>query len=148
MGGPIEMGPITKWSFRPPPQASNIPPNFRLHKLSRLSVTRPIHQPTRHRTVYCGIVKIFNQDRRTNLARPLRFIQGIKSPRRPNFALKMYPIKQSRCLITWRNPTTPKHQDIKHGVVVGRTWRICFIAPIGFVGGHGWMRMRSTLFMM
>ena len=83
------------------------------------------------------------RDRRSNFARPSRFRQGIKSPRRPNFVLKMYPIKQSRLSIARRNPTTPEHQDVQYGVAVGWTRRICFIAPRGFVGGHGRMRMRS-----
>jgi hypothetical protein len=121
----------------PPHQASTIPPNFRCHKHSRLSVTRPIRQPTRHPTVDCGIVDFFGRDRQTNLARPLQFGQGIKPPCQPNFVLKMYPIKQSCRLIAWRNPTTPEHQDVKHGVAVGRPGRFCFIAAIAFVGGMG-----------
>jgi hypothetical protein len=79
-----------------------------------------------------------------NSARPSRFGQGIKSPRRPNFALKMYPIKQSRRSIVRRNPTTPKHQDIDHGVAVRWIWKIHVIAPRGSVGEHGRMRMWST----
>ncbi len=121
----------------PPPQVSNIPPNFCCHKHSRLSVTRPIHRPTRHPTVYCGIVEFFDWDRWTILAHPLGFGQGIKSPRRPNFALIIYPIKQCRRSIARRNPTTPKHQDVEHDVAVGWTWWVCFIAPRCFVGEHG-----------
>ncbi len=94
--------------------------------------------------VNCGMVNFLGRDRQSNLARPSRFGQGIKSPRRPNFALKMYPIKRSCRSIARRNPTTPKHKDVDYGVAVGWTWQICFIAPRGFVGGHGWMRMRST----
>ncbi len=90
------------------------------------------------------MVVFFGWDKRSNLARPLWFGQGIKFPRRPNFSLKMYPIKRSRRSIAWRNPTTPEHKDIEHGVAVGWTRRIHFIAPRGFVGGHGRMRMRST----
>ncbi len=54
----------------------------------------------------------------------------------------MYPIKQIRRSITRRNPTTPEHQDVEYGVEVGWMRRIHFIAPRGFVGGHGRMRMR------
>ncbi len=140
-----------KWAARspighsfPPHQASKIPLNFCPHKHSRLSFTRSIRQPARHPTVYCGIAEFFDRDRRTNSAHPSRFGQGIKSPRRPNFALKMYPIKQSRHSIAWRNQTTPEHQDVDHGVEVGWTRRFHFIAPRGFVGGHGRMRKWST----
>ncbi len=90
------------------------------------------------------MVDFLGWDRWFILAHPLRFGQGIKSPRRPNFALKMYPIKQSRRSIARRNPTTLDHQDVEYGVEVGWTRRICFIAPRGFIGGHGRMRMRST----
>ncbi len=90
------------------------------------------------------MVDFLGWDRRSNSARPSQFIQGVKSPHWPNFALKMYPIKQSHCSIARRNPATPEHHDVKYGVEVGWTWRICFIAPRSFVGGHGWMRMRST----
>jgi hypothetical protein len=83
------------------------------------------------------MVDFLGRDRRSNLARPSRFVQGIKSPRRPKFSLKMYPIKRSRCSIARRNPTTPKHQDVKYGVEVGWTRRIHFIAPRVFLGGHG-----------
>ena len=94
--------------------------------------------------VDCGMVDLLGRDRWSNLARPSQFGQGIKSPHCPIFALKMYPIKQSRRSITQRNPTTPEHQDGEYGVEVGWTRRICFIAPRGFLGGHGWMRIRST----
>jgi hypothetical protein len=87
--------------------------------------------------VDCGMVDFLGRDRWSNLARPLQFGQGIKSPRRPNFALKMYPIKRSRRSITRRNPTTPEQQDIIYGVAVGWTQRFSFIAPRGFVGEHG-----------
>ncbi len=133
-----------KWAARspighsfPPHQVSNIPPNFCRHKHSPLSVTRPIRRPTRHPTVDCGIVDFFNRDKRTNLACPLQFGQGIKSPCQPNFVIKMHPNKRSRCSIARRNPTMVKHQTVKHGVAVGRRWRFCFIAPIAFVGGMG-----------
>ena len=133
-----------KWAARspmghsfPPHQASNIPPNFRCHKHSCLSVTRPICRPTRHPKVDCGIVDFFNRDRWTNSARPWRFGQGIKSPCQPNFVLKMYPIKRSRRSIARRNPTIFEHQNVEHGVAVGRPRRFCFIAPIAFVGGMG-----------
>ncbi len=89
------------------------------------------------------MVDFLGRDRRSNLARPSRSGQGIKSPRRPNFTLKMYPIKQSRLSIARSNPTPPKHKDVEHGVAVGWTGRIRFIAPRGFVGWHGRMRMRS-----
>ena len=95
-------------------------------------------------TVDCGMVDFLGRDRQSNLARPLQFGQGIKSPRRPNVALKMYPIKRSRRSIARRNQTTPKYQDVNHDVVAAWVWRICFIAPRGFVGGNGRMRMRST----
>jgi hypothetical protein len=90
------------------------------------------------------MVDFLSRDRWPNLARPLRFGQGIKFPRQPNFTLKMYPIKQIRHSIARRNPTTPEHQDVEYGFEVGWTWWICFIAPSGFVGGHGRMRMQST----
>ena len=134
--------PWSNWSFLPPHQESKIPPNFSRRKHSRLSL--PIRQPTRHPMVDCGTVEIFDPDRRTNLACPSQFDQGIKSPRQPNFTLKMYPIKRSRHSFAWRNQTTPKHQDVDHGVEVGWMRRIRFIAPRGFVGGHGRMRKRST----
>ena len=68
--------------------------------------------------VDCDMVDFLGRDRRSNLTRPLLFGQGIKSPRRPNFALKMYPIKRSHRLIAQRT-TTPEHQDVKYGVEVG-----------------------------
>jgi hypothetical protein len=64
-------------------------------------------------TVDCGMIDFWGRDRWSYLARPSRFGQGIKSPRRPNFALKMYPIKQSRRSIARRNPTTSEHQDVE-----------------------------------
>ena len=36
--------PVINWPCLPPPQASNIPPNFRRHKQGRRSVPRPIRQ--------------------------------------------------------------------------------------------------------
>ncbi len=142
-----------KWAARspigysfPPHQASNINPNFRRHKHSQPPFLYTTNLPNIRRppTVDCDMVDFLVRDRGSNLARPLRFGQGIKSPCRPNFALKMYPIKRSRCSIAWRNPTTPEHQDVEYGVEVGWMWQIPFIAPRGFVGGHGRMRMRST----
>jgi hypothetical protein len=96
--------------------------------------------------VDCGMVDFLGRDRLSNSARPSRFGEGIKSPCRPNFTLKMYSIKRSHRSITWRNPTTPEHQNVKYGVEVGWTRRIRFIAPRGFLGGHGQMRMRSTYY--
>ncbi len=127
-----------------PHQASNIPPNFRCHKHIHLSFyTTNLPNIRRPLTVDCGMVDFLGRDRRSNLARSSRFGQGIKSPCWLNFALKMYPIKQSRRSIARRNPTLPEHQDVEYGVEVGWTRRICFIAPRGFVGGHGRMRKQS-----
>ena len=90
------------------------------------------------------MVDFLGRDRRSNLARLLQFGQGIKSLRRPNITLKIYSIKQSRRLIARRNPTTLEHQDVEYGVKVGWTRWICFIAPRGFLGGHGRMGRQST----
>ena len=50
---------------------------------------------TRHLTVGCGMVNFLDQDGRSNLARPLRFGQGIKAPCWLQFALKMYPVNEA-----------------------------------------------------
>jgi len=63
--------------------------------------------------------------------------QDIKSPRRPNIAHYMHPIKRFRRSIARPKRTAPLYPDVDHGVAVGRPRRFCFIAPIAFVGGMG-----------
>jgi hypothetical protein len=101
------------------------------------SVPRLIRHPTRHPTVDCGMVDFLDQDGRSNLARPSQLGQGIKSPRRPNFAQNMHPIKRFRRSIARPNRTALLYPDVDHGVAVGRPRRFRFIAPIAFVGGMG-----------
>ena len=71
------------------------------------------------------------------IVRPSRFGQGIKPPRRPNFAQNMHPNKRYRRSLARPNRTTPEYHDVDHGVAVWWPWRFCVIAPIAFVGGMG-----------
>ena len=87
--------------------------------------------------VDCGMVDFLDQDGWSNLARLSRLGQGIKSPRQPNFAQNMHPIKQCRRSIARLNRIALLYPDVYHGVAVGQPWRFCFTAPIAFVGGIG-----------
>jgi len=78
------------------------------------------------------MVDFSDRDRRSNLVLPLRFGQGIKPPRRPNFAQNMHPIKQCGRSIARQNRTTPEYHNVDNGAAVGRPRRICVIAPIAF----------------
>jgi hypothetical protein len=78
-----------------------------------------------------------DRDRRSNSVLPSRFGQGIKPPRRPNFAQNMHPNKRCRRSLPRPNRTTPEYHDVNHGVSVGWPRRFCVIAPIAFVGGMG-----------
>ena len=83
------------------------------------------------------MVDFLDRDRRSNLVLPSRFGQGIKPPRRPNFAQNMHPNKRCRRSLARPNRTTPEYHDVDHGVAVGWPRRFCVIAPIAFVGGMG-----------
>jgi len=87
--------------------------------------------------VDCGMVEFLDRDRRSNSVLPSRYGQGIKPPRRPNFAQNMHPNKRCRRSLAHSNRTTPEYHDVDHGVAVGRPWRCCIIALIAFVGGMG-----------
>jgi hypothetical protein len=78
-----------------------------------------------------------DQDRRSNLVLPSRFGEGIKPPRRPNFAQNMHPNKRCRRSLARPNRTTPEYHDADHGVAVWWPRRFCVIAPIAFLGGMG-----------
>ncbi len=108
-----------------PPQASNIPPNFRRHKQGRRSVPRPIRRTLRGPRRL--IVVWFNW---SNSVLPSRFGQGIKPPRRPNFAQNMHPNKRCRRSLARPNRTTPEYHNVDHGVAVGLPRRFLVIAPI------------------
>ncbi len=108
-----------------PPQALNIPPYFRRHKQGRHSVSRPIRRTQRSLQ---QLIVIWLTS---------RFGQGIKPPRRPNFALNMHPNKRCRRSLARPNRTTPEYHDANHGVAVGRPQWFRVIAPIAFVGGMG-----------
>ena len=120
-----------------PPPAQFISKKKVTTNRAAFSVPRPIRHPTRHPTVDFGMVDFLDQDGRSNLSRPLRLGQCIKSPRRPNFAQNMHPIKRFRCSIARPNRTPLLYPDVDHGVAVGRPWKFRFIAPIAFVGGMG-----------
>ena len=83
------------------------------------------------------MVEFLDWDRWSNSVLPSRFGQGIKPPRRPNFAQNMHPNIRCRRSLARPNRTTPEYQDVDHGVAVGWPWRFCVIAPIAFVGGMG-----------
>jgi hypothetical protein len=83
------------------------------------------------------MVDFLDRDRRSNSVLLSRFGQGIKPPRRSNFAQKMHPNKRCRRSLARPNRTTPEYHDVDHGVAVGRPWRFCVIASIAFVGGMG-----------
>ncbi len=60
--------------------------------------------------VDCGMVDFLDRDRRFNLVRPSRFGQGIKYPRRPNFAQNMHPLNGAAAPLPVRlgpHPNTP-----------------------------------------
>ena len=88
-------------------------------------------------TVDCDMVDFLDQDRRSNSVLLSRFGQGIKPPRRPNFAQNMHPNKRCRHSLARPNRTTPEYHDVDHGVAVGRPRRFYVIAPIAFEGGTG-----------
>ncbi len=110
----------------PSPQTG---PPFRLTADSP-TIKRPL-------TVDCGMVDFLDHDRRSNSVLPSRFGQGIKPPRRPNFAQNMHPNKRCRRSLARPNRTTPEYHEVNHGVAVGRPRRFCVIEPIAFVGGMG-----------
>jgi hypothetical protein len=83
------------------------------------------------------MVEFLDRDRRSNSVLPSRFGQGIKPPRRPNFAQNMHPIKWCRRSLARPNRSAPEYHDVVHGVAVGWPRRFCVIAPIAFVGGIG-----------
>ncbi len=134
-----------KWTARSPighafypPQASNIPPNFRRHKQGRHSVTRPIHQtlrgPRRLIVVWLNFW--------TGIDGPIRSshrdsARVTNPPRRPNFAQNMHPNKRFRRSLARPNWSAPEYHDVDHGVAVGCPRRFCVIAAIAFVGGMG-----------
>ena len=89
--------------------------------------------------VDCDMVDLLDQDTLSNSVLPSRFGQGIKAPRRTNFAQNMHPNKRCRRSLARPNRTTPEYHDVNHGVAVGRPRQFCIIAPIAFVGGMcGW----------
>jgi len=83
------------------------------------------------------MVDFLDHDRRSNSVLPSRFGQGIKPPRRPNFAQNMHPNKRCRRSLARLNRSAPEYHDVDHGVAVGCPRRFCVIAPIAFVGGMG-----------
>ena len=84
------------------------------------------------------MVEFLDRDRRSNSVLPSRFGQGIKPPRRPNFAQNMHPNKRCRRSLARLNRSAPEYHDADHGVAVGSPRRFCVIAPIAFfVGGMG-----------
>jgi hypothetical protein len=130
--------PVTNWPCLQSPLSVEYSPLFPLPQ------TGPPFRPTpdspnikRTLTVDCGMVDFLDRDRRSNSVLPSRFGQGIKPPRRPNFAQNMHPNKRCRRSLARPNRTTPKYHDVNHGVAVGRPRRFCVIAPIAFVGGMG-----------
>ena len=83
------------------------------------------------------MVDFLDRDGRSDSVLLSRFGQGIKPPRRPNFAQNMHPNKRCRRSLARPNRTTPEYHDVDHGAAVGRPRRFCIIAPIAFVGGMG-----------
>ena len=129
--------PLANWQCLTHPQSVNFSPIFCRHKQSRLSVPHLNCQPKRYPMVDCGMVDFLDRDRRSNSVLLSRFGQGIKPPRRPNFAQNMHPIKRCRRSIARTNRATPEYPNVDHGVAVGRPRRFCFITHIAFVGGMG-----------
>ncbi len=83
------------------------------------------------------MVDFLDRDRRSNSVRPSRIGQGIKSPRRPNFAQNMHPLNGAAAPSpVWLGPH-PNTPNVNHGVAVGRPRGFCFITPIAFVGSMG-----------
>jgi hypothetical protein len=130
--------PVTNCPCLPPPQALTIPPNFHRHKQGRRSVPRPIRRTQRGLRRLIVIWLIFlDQDRWSNSVLPTRFGQGIKPPRRPNFAQIMHPNIRCHRSLARPNRTTPEYQDVNHGVAVGWLRQFYVIAPIASEGGMG-----------
>ena len=130
--------PVTNWPWLPPPLSVEYSPQFLSPQTGP-----PFHPPAdspnikRPPTVDCGMFDFLDQDRRSNLVLPSRFSQGIKPPRRLNFAQNMHPNKRCRRSLARPNRTTPEYHDVDHGVAVWWPRRFCVIAPIAFVGGMG-----------
>jgi hypothetical protein len=90
-------------------------------------------------TVDCNMVDFLDRDRWSYSVLPSRFGQGIKPPRRPNFAQNMHPNKWYRRSLARPNRTTPEYHNVDHGVAVGQQRRFFIIATTAFVGGPvGW----------
>ena len=129
---------VTNWPCLPPPLSVDYSTQFPSPQ------TGPPFHPTadspnikRPPTVECGMVDFLDRDRWSNSVLPLRFGQGIRPPRQPNFAQNMHPNEPCRRSLARPNRTTPEYHNIDNGVAVGRPWQFCVIAPIAFVGGMG-----------
>jgi hypothetical protein len=119
--------PVINCQCLPPPQASNIPPNFRRHKQGRRSVPRPIHLRGPRQLIVVWLIF------RTGIGGPIRSAHPDSArvtnpPRRPNTRING---------AARPNQATPEYHDDDHGVAVGWPRRFCGIAPIAFVGGMG-----------
>jgi hypothetical protein len=115
--GTIEMNRlVTNWPCLPPPKCRIFP--LISVATNRAAVLSPADSPNIKRppTVDCGMVEFLDRDRSVL---PSRFGQGIKPPRRPNFAQNMHPNKRCRRSLARPNRTTPEYHDVDHGVAVG-----------------------------
>ena len=134
-----------KWTAQSPIGHAFYPPHkgriFPLISVAtnRAAIPSPADSPNIKRppTVDCGMVEFLDRDRRSNSVLPSRFGQGIKPPRRPNFAQNMHPNKRCRRSLARPNRSAPEYHDVDHGVAVGWPRWFCVIAPIAFVGGMG-----------
>jgi hypothetical protein len=133
-----------KWTARSPIGHAFCPPKRRIFPPILSPQTGPPFRPPanspnikRPPTVDCGMVEFLDRDKQSNSVLPSRFGQGIKPPRRPNFAQNMHPNKWCRRSLARPNWSAPEYHDVDHGVVVGWPRRFCVIAPIAFVGGMG-----------
>ncbi len=130
--------PVANWSCLPPPQASNISPNFCRHKQGRRSVPRPIRRTLRGPRWLIVVWLNFWTGIDSQIQSSHRGSARVSNPpRRPNFAQNMHPNRRCRRSLARPNRTAPEYHDVDHGVSVGLPRRFLVIAPIAFVGGMG-----------
>jgi hypothetical protein len=134
-----------KWTARSPiahafhpPQASNIPPNFRRHKQGRRSVPRPIRRTQRGLRRLIVIWLIFW----TRIDGPIwssyHDSARVSNPPAGRILPRICtPINGAATSPPCPNRTTPEYHDVDHGVAVGQPRQFYIIAPIAFEGGTG-----------
>jgi len=131
-GGPIEMGrPVANWPCFSPPR-------YAVYFLKSLFCSTADLLPDEAPDGWLWYGWFLDRDGRSNLSRPSRLGQGIKSPRRPNIAHNMHPITRFRRSITRPKRTAPLYPDVAATAVL-------FYCTYSLLRRHGRMMMGCTL---